>query len=225
MNILGVGPLELVIVLVLGLIVLGPERLPEAGRFLGRQLAKVLAWQQQSPEAQMIQQIRQEFEGEIFSLRDELLRTRRQLDLSSELRELQNQTNTLLKLTGDQLSASARPLALPSTSTPKPLLTISPARGTVPIGGPLAIAEQAAPAPTAPPYDINDAPQDNPPYNTVHLGQDDNRSPITPVEVSQAVILAEIRQLAADLTALQEQLRARGLVDPTWQFPSQRSPS
>jgi sec-independent protein translocase protein TatA len=32
----GIGPMELVIVLVIALIVLGPKRLPEAGRSLGR---------------------------------------------------------------------------------------------------------------------------------------------------------------------------------------------
>ncbi len=32
----GIGPMELVIVLVLALVILGPKRLPEAGRSLGR---------------------------------------------------------------------------------------------------------------------------------------------------------------------------------------------
>ncbi len=32
----GIGPMELVIVLVIALVVLGPKRLPEAGRSLGR---------------------------------------------------------------------------------------------------------------------------------------------------------------------------------------------
>lgn len=32
----GIGPMELVIVLVIALVVLGPKRLPDAGRSLGR---------------------------------------------------------------------------------------------------------------------------------------------------------------------------------------------
>jgi sec-independent protein translocase protein TatA len=34
----GIGPMELVIVLVIALVVLGPKRLPEAGRSLGKGL-------------------------------------------------------------------------------------------------------------------------------------------------------------------------------------------
>ncbi len=33
---LGIGPMELIIVLVLALVVLGPKRLPDAGRSLGK---------------------------------------------------------------------------------------------------------------------------------------------------------------------------------------------
>jgi sec-independent protein translocase protein TatA len=32
----GVGPMELMVVLVIGLVVLGPKKLPEAGRSLGK---------------------------------------------------------------------------------------------------------------------------------------------------------------------------------------------
>lgn len=34
----GIGPMELIVVLVIALIVLGPKRLPDAGRSLGRGL-------------------------------------------------------------------------------------------------------------------------------------------------------------------------------------------
>lgn len=41
MNIFGVGPLELVVVLVFALLVLGPEGMVKAGRVLGRTLHKI----------------------------------------------------------------------------------------------------------------------------------------------------------------------------------------
>ncbi len=40
------GPAELLVILVFALIVLGPERLPEVGRQLGRALAEVRRWSQ-----------------------------------------------------------------------------------------------------------------------------------------------------------------------------------
>lgn len=249
MNILGVGPLELVIILVLGLIVLGPERLPEAGRSLGRLLAKVLAWQQQSPEVQMIQDIRQEFEGEIYALRDELVRTRRQLDVSSELRELKSQTSTLLKLTNDQVpppSPESLPSALPTTVKPQ-TLTIKPATGIMPIGSTSSTAvvqdvaldaasngegasdDDHVEAPprgrrslldmerdgSLPPYDINDSPLINPPDMEIPepvLGEE-QQSTDPPTTPDHAQLAIELRQLALDVRALRDQLRARGLID------------
>ena len=40
------GPMEILVVLVVALIVLGPKRLPEAGRQVGRAMAEVRRWSQ-----------------------------------------------------------------------------------------------------------------------------------------------------------------------------------
>jgi Tat protein translocase TatB subunit len=40
------GPAEILMILVVALIVLGPKRLPEAGRQIGRALAEVRRWSQ-----------------------------------------------------------------------------------------------------------------------------------------------------------------------------------
>lgn len=40
------GPAEIVVILVVALIVLGPKRLPEAGRQLGKAVAEVRRWSQ-----------------------------------------------------------------------------------------------------------------------------------------------------------------------------------
>lgn len=76
MNFFGVGVFEILLVLIIGLVILGPERLRDLGRQTGRLMARWLAWQQQSPELQMMQQVRREFEEEIVSLRDELVRAK-----------------------------------------------------------------------------------------------------------------------------------------------------
>jgi sec-independent protein translocase protein TatB len=97
MTIFGIGPFELLLIVILGLIVFGPERLPEIGRFIGRTVARVLAWQHQSPEAQMIQQLRRELDQEIIELRDEIIRARQQLDISTEANKIHQETRSLLQ--------------------------------------------------------------------------------------------------------------------------------
>jgi Sec-independent protein translocase protein TatA len=97
-TILGLGLLEIFVILVVGLVVLGPERLQAMGRSAGRLLAQVLAWLQRSPEAQLVQEIQKDFEREIIELRDEIVRARKQLDVSAEVRQLQRETSELMKL-------------------------------------------------------------------------------------------------------------------------------
>ncbi|NJL32567.1 MAG: twin-arginine translocase TatA/TatE family subunit [Chloroflexaceae bacterium] len=82
---------EILLVLIIGLVILGPERLRDLGRQTGRLMARWLAWQQQSPELQMMQQVRREFEEEIVSLRDELVRAKNQLN--AEMRLLDSQVS------------------------------------------------------------------------------------------------------------------------------------
>jgi sec-independent protein translocase protein TatB len=107
MNFLGVGPFEFLLVLILGLIVLGPERLQQMGRSTGRLVARLLAWQQQNPEAQMVQQIRKDLEREIVELRDEMVRARKQLDVSSEVERLRKDTNALMSAQGSTTASQA----------------------------------------------------------------------------------------------------------------------
>jgi sec-independent protein translocase protein TatB len=111
MNVLGVGPFELILILVLGLVVLGPERLRTMGRSAGKLVAQLLAWQQQSPEAQMVQQIRADFEREIVDLRDELVRARQQLDVSAEVQRLRAETGNIMPADIADLEARARATA------------------------------------------------------------------------------------------------------------------
>lgn len=110
MEIFNIHLFELVLIASLALVVFGPERLPEVGRFAGKQLARFLAWQQQSPELKMINDVRAEFEQEIASLRDELVRTRNQLDVSQEvnLNSIREELRPMLNLR-DQGKGKAAP--------------------------------------------------------------------------------------------------------------------
>lgn len=57
MEILGIGPLELILILIIALIVLGPNDMVKAGRTLGRLMRSIVT----SPTWQMIQQTSREF--------------------------------------------------------------------------------------------------------------------------------------------------------------------
>jgi Sec-independent protein translocase protein TatA len=120
MDFFGIGLFEIVFILLLAFIVVGPERMSELGRSAGRLVAQLLAWQQQSPEAQMIQQIKRDFEGEIVELRDEIVRARRQLDVSADVQRLKQDTESLLsykQLMGDAPAAQASEPTTPTTPT------------------------------------------------------------------------------------------------------------
>lgn len=102
MEIFNVHLFEFILIAGLALVLFGPERLPELGRFAGKQVAKFLAWQQQSPELQMINEMRSEFEREITQLRDELVRTRNQLDVRNDMQALADE----VKAAGQQVQSA-----------------------------------------------------------------------------------------------------------------------
>jgi len=67
MNFLGVGPFELLLILIIATVVLGPERLAQAGRTLGRLYARYrLRWQKD------VDELTREFRQELTALQQEL---------------------------------------------------------------------------------------------------------------------------------------------------------
>lgn len=85
MNFLGIGPFELLLILVIATIVLGPERMAQAGRTLGRLYAQYRRrWQRDVDELtrelrrelatlqQELEEIRQTAEGEVKAAQTEL---------------------------------------------------------------------------------------------------------------------------------------------------------
>src|SRR5262249_26309217 len=73
MNFLGVGPGELLVIFIIALLVVGPERLPGMARQAGRLLVRVRNWMQTSPDAALVLRARQELEQELAQLRSSLL--------------------------------------------------------------------------------------------------------------------------------------------------------
>jgi sec-independent protein translocase protein TatB len=69
MDFLGVGPGELFLILVVMLLVLGPERLPQFARGAGRLIVRVREWIQRSPDAQLVLRARDELEQELEEIR------------------------------------------------------------------------------------------------------------------------------------------------------------
>ena len=72
MNFLGIGPGEFFFILIVTLIVIGPERLPEFARSIGRNIVRLRNWMNASPDAQLLIQLRRELEGEINDIRSTL---------------------------------------------------------------------------------------------------------------------------------------------------------
>jgi sec-independent protein translocase protein TatB len=73
MNFFGLGLGEIFLILLIVLVVVGPERLPMLARQTGLMIARVQSWIQRSPDAMMIMQARQELQREIENLRVELV--------------------------------------------------------------------------------------------------------------------------------------------------------
>lgn len=154
MEIFNIHIFEFLLIAGLALVIFGPERLPEVGRMIGQQVAKFLAWQQQSPELQMLNEVRSEFEREIASLRDELVRTRQQLDLSSEVSAIKEDLRPMLDLKGNLQAPppAANGVKAPGPAAP-PEPTIAPPELAAPQPvGAAEVAEAAADlaAPDAP---------------------------------------------------------------------------
>ncbi|WP_322511174.1 twin-arginine translocase TatA/TatE family subunit [Chloroflexus sp.] len=215
MEIFNVHLFEFILIAGLALVLFGPERLPELGRFAGKQVAKFLAWQQQSPELQMINEMRNEFEREIAQLRDELVRTRNQLDVRNDVQAMVDE----VKAVGEQMQTTLgepAPTGQPAATSPAPTSTKPTIRP--PAQAPVPAAMTADPVVTSSgvPQPITDedrllfteaAATTPPPENATES--------VASAELSE--VLARLNGLAAELQAIVFQLQARGLLDQHWQ--------
>lgn len=188
MEIFNIHIFEFLLIAALALIVFGPERLPEVGRFIGKQVARFLAWQQQSPELRLINDVRSEFEREIASIRDELIRTRNQLDVSRDVEALRGELQPMLNM---QLNTDARhqQVALETPANPARTLAADPAVDSGPSNPALPAPEQGAVAEAAaPPAAPNSAgPAATPPAAGEQLAELPTPPTLTPQPAAQAV--------------------------------------
>src|SRR5688500_16574584 len=158
MNIFGIGPVELLIIIVLVLVIFGLERLPGMGRSLGKMVARVLAWQYTSPEAQLLMEIRRDLEKEITDIRDEMIRARQALDVRPELeqslREAQQavrEAELAVRAPQGATVAAAAPNAAALNSVSSPATPAAPAEVVSKSGEPLLeVAQPAADAIVSP---------------------------------------------------------------------------
>jgi sec-independent protein translocase protein TatB len=130
MNFLGVGPFELLLILVIATIVLGPERMAQAGRTLGRLYAQYRRrWQRDVDELtrelrrelamlqQELEEIRQTAEGEVKTVQAEL----------ESVMDTQIDLDAAAPVSGTQPDADAN--AREAGSYPEPAATIEPLAG------------------------------------------------------------------------------------------------
>lgn len=98
MEFLGIGPLELVFILLIALIVLGPKDMAKAGKTLGKSMRKIVT----SPQWRVITQTSQE----IRNLPTRLIR-------EAGLEEIEQDVNNLKRTTADIQSALSTSTILP----------------------------------------------------------------------------------------------------------------
>lgn len=133
MEILGVGPSELVFIVILALIILGPKDMQKAGRTIGKWLRSIVT----SDGWRMFMQTSQE----IRTLPNRLMR---------EANEELNDLNQEMRSIGTPAALRSRP---PSEARP------SPRRSQPMVDGPAPIESSAKPPAEAPPQEGN--PQNN----------------------------------------------------------------
>ena len=111
MNFLGIGPGEFFFVIIIVLVVLGPERLPAFARSLGSSIIRLRNWLNASPDAKMLLQIQNELQTEINEIRSTLR------EVTSSVRSDLNDTTKTLSLTTSSLNAAITDAAQTSNMT------------------------------------------------------------------------------------------------------------
>lgn len=132
MNFLGIGPGEFFFILILALLVIGPERLPGFARSIGRGIVRLRNWINNSPDAQVLIQVQRELEAEISdirtTLRQEVQSVRAEMELvRNDLEQASRTVDTSLSsaTASANVSFPTNTIANPSTANLTPITSSS----------------------------------------------------------------------------------------------------
>jgi sec-independent protein translocase protein TatB len=230
MEILGIGPGEFFFILIILLVVVGPERLPDLARQAGRLLVRGRNWLQSSPDAAMVMRARQEIEQELATLRTSLL-------------EVQSVRDEVLGA-AKQIGAEVNSLTAATKAELEELGTIAPPKPANSPQAPEAVPANGQAEPSAEDQAPPNPPPDEPAEHTTPAadavaapdGADEQISetprqplpfaeelPAEPAPVAEGAfesIDLRLQAIMTDLFALQEQLKQRGVLAEDWRPPS-----
>ena len=230
MEILGIGPGEFFFILIILLVVVGPERLPDLARQAGKLLVRGRNWLQSSPDAAMVMRARQEIEQELATLRTSLLEVQSVRDeVLGAAKQIGAEVNSLTSATKAEI-ADLGTIAPPKPDNPTQAMEATPANAQAEPG-----AENQAPPnllpdepaeQTTPAADTTAAPNGADEQASEMLGQPlpfVEESPAEQAPMAQATfesIDLRLQAIMTDLFALQEQLKQRGVLADEWRPPS-----
>jgi Sec-independent protein translocase protein TatA len=227
MEILGIGPGEFVLILIVLLVVVGPERLPGLARQAGGFLVRARNWLQTSPDAALVLRARQEIDAELASIKASLMEVQVVRDeVMGAAKQLEDSVGAITSTKID-LNPQIKPPAQPTIAANG---QASPAAPALPDGAASAEAPaqpDAADQPDAGSATIH-APAAPQPSNGLANGSVHTPPKAEPASaVSAPAALAELESInvrlqaiMADMWALQQQLKQRGALDQAWQPPS-----
>lgn len=233
MDILGIGPGEFILILIVLLVVVGPERLPGLARQVGGFMVRARNWLQTSPDAALVLRARQEIEAELASIknslmevqvvRDEVLGAAKQFEDSvGSIAPPKFDMNSLVNPPAEP-TITANGQAVAGGETPTLLPDGTPAANTPLDQRSTLELPSSSSAPISPPAEAQPANG----ANGLTYGSGESKPavaastiPATPALGELESINIRLQAIMADMWALQQQLKQRGALDETWQPPS-----
>jgi len=232
MEILGIGPGEFILILIVLLVVVGPERLPGLARNMGQFLVRARNWLQTSPDAALVLRARAEIEAELASIKSSLL----------EVQVVRDEVMGAAKQLGDSVGSIAPPkFDLNSLVNPPAEQTIAANGQVLPAGETQGLVLPDGTDTTNIPLDQRstlELPEGNnvpiqppaeaqPTNGLANSVTYNNAGPEPRSAASAAPALGELESInirlqaiMADMWALQQQLKQHGALDQSWQPPS-----